>query len=142
MAPIERAVERAGDAVVRLGYVPDLDLRALLGGADAFAYLPLAEGFGLPVAEALACGVPVVTSDRSSLPEVAGGAALLCDPTDPAAVANALARILDDPALRADLALRGLARAAELGPRQLALGTLAAYELALGTGTGAPRGAA
>jgi alpha-1,3-rhamnosyl/mannosyltransferase len=67
----------------------------------------------MPVLEAMACGVPVVCSDRTSLPEVAGGAALLVDPEDPAALADALRRVLEDAALRADLVARGLRRAAE-----------------------------
>ena len=77
-----------------------------------FAYPSLYEGFGLPVLEAMACGVPCVTSDVSSLPEVAGRAALTVDPRDAAALAAALARLVADRPLAAELAARGVERAA------------------------------
>lgn len=98
--------------IVRVGYVGDDDRRALLDGAALLAYPSLAEGFGLPVLEAMAAGVPVLTSDRSALPEVAGDDAILVDPLDVDAIAGGLARLLGDDALRADLARRGRARAA------------------------------
>ncbi len=112
-APIERRAGERGIAqrVHFLGYVPDADLPALMAGAFAFLFPSLYEGFGMPVLEAMACGAPVITSDSSSLPEVAGDAALLVDPLDPAAIAAAIQRLSDDPALRADLQRRGLARA-------------------------------
>jgi len=104
---------RAGAAGVRtLGYVDDGDLAALYAGCAAFAYPSLYEGFGLPVLEALAAGAPTVTSDRSSLPEVAGDAALLVDPTDTAALRAALERLLTEPELRGRLRARGKAQAA------------------------------
>ncbi|KAB8139618.1 glycosyltransferase family 4 protein [Chloroflexia bacterium SDU3-3] len=96
-----------------LGYVPDADVPALLTGAAAFAFPSLYEGFGMPVLEAMACGTPVLTSTTSSLPEVAGDAALLVDPRDTAAITAGLARLLGDAALRADLAARGMRRAAQ-----------------------------
>lgn len=98
--------------IVRVGYVGDDDRRALLDGAALLAYPSLAEGFGLPVLEAMAAGVPVLTSDRSALPEVAGDDAVLVDPFDVDAIAGGLARLLGDDALRTDLARRGRARAA------------------------------
>jgi glycosyltransferase involved in cell wall biosynthesis len=79
-------------AVERLGYVPERDLPALLAGAAALAMPSLYEGFGLPCVEAMACGTPVVASDRAALPEVCGGAALHADPLDPDAFAAALLR--------------------------------------------------
>lgn len=97
--------------VRRLGAVPEDDLVALYAAAVAFAYPSLAEGFGLPVLEAMACGTPVVTSSRSALPEVAGDAAVLVDPEDVGAIAAALARLVADGDLRADLSARGLRRA-------------------------------
>jgi alpha-1,3-rhamnosyl/mannosyltransferase len=100
--------------VVRLGYVPRPLLPALYAGADLFLFPSIYEGFGMPVAEAMACGAPVVTSNVSSLPEAAGGAALLVDPLDDAALAGAIESVLSDPARRADLVQRGLARAARL----------------------------
>ncbi|HEX9371605.1 MAG TPA: glycosyltransferase family 1 protein [Roseiflexaceae bacterium] len=111
---IERRAAELGvaDRVVFAGYVADDDLPALLSGALAFAFPSLYEGFGLPVLEAMACGAPVLASNTSSLPEVAGDAALLVDPDDTAAIAGGLARLAGDAALRADLRARGLARAA------------------------------
>ena len=83
------------------------DLAALYSLATVFAYPSLWEGFGLPVLEAMACGTPVLTSNVSSLPEVAGDAAVLVPPTDVDAIADGLRRLLEDAALRADLAERG-----------------------------------
>jgi glycosyltransferase involved in cell wall biosynthesis len=91
------------------GYVRDEDKAALLSGALAFVFPSLYEGFGLPVLEAQACGCPVLTSTTSSLPEVAGDAALLIDPADAAAITAGLQRIAVDRALRAALVERGLA---------------------------------
>lgn len=93
------------------GFVEETDLPALYSAADLFAFPSLYEGFGLPVLEAMACGVPVVCSCTSSLPEVAGEAALLLDPHDPAAWAGAMGRALADPALREGLRAAGLAHA-------------------------------
>ncbi|HEU4976918.1 MAG TPA: glycosyltransferase family 1 protein [Baekduia sp.] len=87
-----------GTAVRPLGHVDDALLPALYAGAAAFVLPSLHEGFGLTAVEALAAGTPVVASDRGALPEVCGDAAQLVDPTDPAAIADALERALDDPA--------------------------------------------
>lgn len=103
---------QAGERVVLTGYVGEREKVALLSGAEALVYPSLYEGFGLPVLEAMACGAPVVTSDVSALPEVAGEAALLVDPRDPTAIASAIERILREEDLRRDLVARGLARAA------------------------------
>jgi glycosyltransferase involved in cell wall biosynthesis len=94
-------------AVRALGRVPEALLPALYAGAAAFVLPSLHEGFGLPVLEAMACGVPVVASDRGALPETCGGAALLVDPTDHAALADAVQAAIGD----ADLAGAGIARA-------------------------------
>ncbi|MBM3188064.1 MAG: glycosyltransferase family 4 protein [Chloroflexi bacterium] len=102
---------RLAGRVVLPGYVPGEDLAPLLSGALAFVYPSLYEGFGLPVLEAMTCGTPVVCSSSSSLPEVAGDAALLFDPTDREALAQAMSRIQDDQVLREDLIARGLERA-------------------------------
>ena len=94
-----------------VGYVPQEDLPALISGASVFVLPSLYEGFGLPVLEAMACGTPVVCSNVSSLPEVAGDAALLVDPHDTGQLAQALSRVLDDAELGRELAQRGLRRA-------------------------------
>lgn len=90
-----------------LGYVPEADLPAITAGAAVFVYPSLYEGFGFPVAQAMAAGVPVVTSNVSSLPEVTAGAALLVDPRSPAEIRTALERLLSDPELRRRLASAG-----------------------------------
>jgi glycosyltransferase involved in cell wall biosynthesis len=103
---LARARSLAG-LVHLLDYVPDADLPGLYSGARAFAFPSLYEGFGFPVLEAIACGTPVVAANTSSLPELAGDAALLVDPTDVAALTSALRRLLLDASLRADLIARG-----------------------------------
>ncbi len=100
------------DELVFTGYVPDADLVALYNAADVFVYPSLFEGFGLPPLEAMACGTPVVTGNTSALPETVGEAALMVDPRDAEALAGALARLLGDAELRAELAARGIARVA------------------------------
>ncbi len=100
------------ESVRLLGFVSDEDLPALYRGASLFAFASLYEGFGLPVLEAMACGVPVVCSDASSLPEVAGDAALLVNPCAVDELAHAMSRVLREDSLRQGLADRGLAQAA------------------------------
>ena len=100
------------DRVVFPGFVADADLPALYSLASVFAYPSLYEGFGLPVLEAMACGTPVVCSNASSLPEVAGDAALLVDPTDVDALARALDQALNDQPLRQAMRIRGQSQAA------------------------------
>ena len=90
-----------------LGFVPDETLAALYRMASVFVFPSLYEGFGLPPLEAMAAGAPVVTSNVSSLPEVVGDAALLIDPLNPQAIADAIVRVLTDDSLRADLIRRG-----------------------------------
>jgi alpha-1,3-rhamnosyl/mannosyltransferase len=94
-----------------LGYVPEQDLPALTAGATVFLYPSLYEGFGFPVAQAMAAGVPVLTSNLSSLPEITGGAALLVDPHSIAEIRTALDRLLTSPATRAQLAQAGRVQA-------------------------------
>lgn len=119
----------------RVRFLPPVDRPALVrlyAGAVALCHPSLMEGFGNPLAEAMACGCPVVTSDRSAMPEVTGGAALLVDPRDPAAIAAALRRIATEPALADDLRARGLARAQALSWRAFAQANVAIYRELLG----------
>jgi glycosyltransferase involved in cell wall biosynthesis len=115
-------------------WVADEDLNALYSCAACFALPSLIEGFGLPVLEAMAHGTPVACSDRWSLPEVAGDAALLFDPDDQAAVTGALRRLLEDRELAQQLGRRGVERAREFTWERTARGTLAAYQRALSRG--------
>jgi glycosyltransferase involved in cell wall biosynthesis len=114
-APIYRAVGdlHLTERVHFIGFARDDDLPALYSEAVCLAYPSLYEGIGLPVLEAMACGIPVVASNISSMPEVAGEAALLIDPYDVAALAEALRRLLTDEALRADLVSRGFRQVAD-----------------------------
>jgi glycosyltransferase involved in cell wall biosynthesis len=122
------------DDVRILGWVPQAELEALYAAATCLVFPSLYEGFGLPVLEAMARGLPVASSDRSSLPEVAGDAALLFDPEDTTAMAAAIERLLADPAERARLAAAGREQAARFTWRACAEATVASYERALAAG--------
>jgi glycosyltransferase involved in cell wall biosynthesis len=108
-------------------WVSDADLEALYARATAFVLASRREGFGLPVLEAMIRGVPVGCSNRASLPEVTGDAALLFDPDDQNAVDIAVSRLLGDPALRADLATRGRKRAMQFTWERTAQATIDSY---------------
>jgi glycosyltransferase involved in cell wall biosynthesis len=114
--------------VIFTDYVPDVDLPVLYGCATALAFPSRYEGFGLTVLEAMACGTPVICSNSSSLPEVAGDAAVLLPPDQPAEWASALQRVLGDETLRHALSTSGLARAAQFSWDTTARQTLAVYE--------------
>ena len=130
---IRRQVKERGiEGRVRfLGYVRREELPGLYGGATAFVYPSLLEGFGMPVVEAMACGTPVVTSNNSALKEVAGGAAVLVDPFDVDDMAQRLRELAESPELRTTLAGRGLRRAAEFSWTKTAALTLDAYREAI-----------
>lgn len=114
---------------VRLpGYIAGTDLPALYSGASVFVLPSLAEGFGIPLLEAMACGVPVVASNATALPEVYGDAAFGFDPSSTEALAAALERVLNDEALRAELVGRGLKRAARFSWEEAARKTLGVLE--------------
>ncbi|HEY7476772.1 MAG TPA: glycosyltransferase family 1 protein [Actinomycetota bacterium] len=121
-----------GGRVRRLGRIPRPALDALLGRAAALTFPSRHEGYGLPVAEAMALGCPVLASDAGALPEVLGDAGVLLDPDDDGAWAEAMLRILDDTALRADLVERGRRRAAALTPAETARRAVVAYRRAAG----------
>jgi glycosyltransferase involved in cell wall biosynthesis len=110
----KRALDAAEtDGVISLGYVSDDDLAALYTRATALVFASLYEGFGIPILEAMSAGCPVITSDSGAMSEVAGDAALLVDPYDTDAIADAIGRIVEDDGLARDLASRGEKRAAE-----------------------------
>jgi len=115
------------DRVQFLGYVKEEHLPVLYSAATAFAFPSLYEGFGLCVIEAMACGTPVLTSSISATAEVAGDAALLVDPVSVGAIRDGLGQMLVDARQRADLSIRGLARAAEFSWRRAADETHAVY---------------
>lgn len=131
--PVEDILQKLqiGDKVHLTGPLTDKDLPALYNGAALFVFPSLYEGFGLPVLEAMACGTPVLTSNVSSLPEVAGDAAVLVDPTDVEAIAAAMRRVLQDQALAAALSAKGLARAQQFTWERTARETIKVYEKVL-----------
>ena len=124
------AVRRHAALVRTLGYVQDEDLRALYRRATVFAFPSLGEGFGLPVLEAMAAGTAVLTSNRSSLPEVGGTAARYADPLDTESIRAGLEGLLEDPDARARLAAAGRERAAGFSWERTARETLAVVEAA------------
>ena len=121
-----------GKSVVPLGYLPEGDVARLLARAEALVYPSLYEGFGLPILEAMAAGAPVITSGVTSMPEVAGGAALLVDPTDAGAIADAMRTCYLNEAVKSELRARGRRRAAAFTWDETARGVLATYRRALG----------
>ncbi len=114
--------------VVFTGYVPAADVPVLLAGAEALVFPSLDEGFGLPLVEAMACGCPVVSSNIAAIPEVIGDAGILVDPRSESELHQALDRVVCDPALRAELRRRGLARAGRFSWESAARATLEVFE--------------
>ena len=127
-----RAAERnaLGNDLAFTGYVAERDLPGLYSGALCFVYPSFFEGFGLPVVEAMQCGVPVIAGNRTSLPEVVGSAGLLFDPFDTQALVKALMRVIDDSEYRATLRSKGLERAKQFNWKTTAQLTLGVYERA------------
>jgi glycosyltransferase involved in cell wall biosynthesis len=130
---LERQLKKAGvrDRVKLLGWVDDATLDGLYRAADCFVFPSLAEGFGLPVLEAMLRGTPVACSNATSLPEVAGDAALLFDPLDVDSIAVSIRRILEDPALAERLRVAGLERAKRFSWEETARRTLECYRKVL-----------
>lgn len=120
-----------GREVIVTGRVSGEEKALLYSAATAFVFPSLYEGFGIPVLEAMACGAPVITSNASSLPEVAGDAALLVDPSDAGAMAGAMVKLMNDAGLRQDMRIRGLRRAAQFNWDDSAARTLEVYRQVL-----------
>jgi glycosyltransferase involved in cell wall biosynthesis len=122
---------KAKEEIIFTGYVPTEEIPVLYSAARIFVYPSLYEGFGLPPLEAMACGVPVLTSLVSSLPEVVGDSALLVDPYSVEEIANGIERLLSDEKLRLSLREKGLRKASTFSWRRTAELTLAVYRDAL-----------
>jgi glycosyltransferase involved in cell wall biosynthesis len=113
--------------IILTGYVVNTDLPAIYSQCEIFLYPSLRESFGIPMLEAMACGVPVITSNTSSMPEVAGDAAILIDPFNPAEITDAMMQILEDKELRSNLIKKGLIRAAAFSWKAMAQNVLEIY---------------
>jgi glycosyltransferase involved in cell wall biosynthesis len=120
--------ESFGERVKILGFIDNAQLARLYQAASVFLFPSFEEGFGIPVLEAMAHGVPVVTSNVSSMPEVGGEAVLYVDPHNPAEIAEKVRQAVEDPKLRESLIQKGLERAREFTWRRTAEGTLAVYD--------------
>jgi len=125
-----RALEKTGlkERVILTGYVPESDLPPLYSGALCLVYPSFFEGFGLPPLEAMQCGTPVIIGNKTSLPEVVGDAAISVDPFDLHAIARALEDVVNKPALREELRVKGFARARMFNWEETARRTLKVYE--------------
>ena len=126
---LSRRIERRGlqKEVIFAGYVPEEDLPYLYNGAELFVFPSIYEGFGLPVLEAMACGVPVVTSRSSSLPEIVGDAGKLVNPWEARDIAQGIEEVLTEPGLKRSLIEKGLNRARGFSWLRTAAETLAVY---------------
>jgi glycosyltransferase involved in cell wall biosynthesis len=126
---LQRIIANLGieERVVFTGHVNDDDLPGLISGAELFVYPSLYEGFGLPILEAMACGTPVVTSNLSSMPEIAGDAAVLVSPHDVEQIADAVEQVLSSTDLQASLIEKGFLRASSFSFERMARETLAVY---------------
>jgi len=130
---LERLLDEIGNyglisRIILTGYVANTDLPAIYSQCNAFLYPSLRESFGIPILEAMACGVPVITSNTSSMPEVAGDAALIIDPFKPEEITAAMTRIIADTNLRKELTGRGINRAAGFSWRSMAEQVLDLYK--------------
>lgn len=123
-----RQYPKAAQHIHWTGFIPDEALPALYSGALGFCFLSQYEGFGLPVLEAMQCGTPVLSSNRASLPEVVGSAAILVDPADKTAIQKGLAQLVEDAELRKKLKAAGLERAKLFSWRKTASGLIKTYE--------------
>jgi len=113
--------------VIFTGFVPDGELPYIYNGADLFVYLSLFEGFGIPPLEAMVCGVPVICSDATSLPEVVGDAGILVNPMDQEGVEKAILNVLGSPSLRREMQEKGFLQAKKFSWERTARETLEVY---------------
>jgi len=129
-----QTIEDAGvkDSVILTGYVPTTDLPALYTGALFFVYPSYFEGFGIPPLEAMKCGAPVLTGNRTSIPAVVGEAALMVDPFDVESIAAGLRKLIEDSDFRRKLSVKGLTHAQRFSWQKTAASTLAVYRRACG----------
>jgi glycosyltransferase involved in cell wall biosynthesis len=123
-------IDRLGldDSVTWIGYIDEEDKPAVYRGASAFIFVSRQEGFGLPVLEAMACGVPVIASDKSALPEVVGNAAFALDPDDARQIGGSIIAAMTQDELAAEMREKGLAQAAQFSWEQTATETLMIYD--------------
>jgi glycosyltransferase involved in cell wall biosynthesis len=129
---LEKLLEEIGDKtlinrIVLTGYVVNTDLPAIYCQCKVFLYPSLRESFGIPMLEAMACGVPVITSNTSSMPEVAGSAAFIIDPFKPEEITAAIIRLTDEVALRNELISKGFEQAAKFSWKAMAQRVLEIY---------------
>jgi glycosyltransferase involved in cell wall biosynthesis len=132
--PIQEEIDKEpayAKRVLRAGGISDEDLVCLYSACEAFVFPSISEGFGLPVLEAMQCGAPVICSDTSSLPRVAGDAAILIDPTDEVALAESISRLLSNPASRRELSEASIQRARKFSWESSAETVAKAYGMAL-----------
>lgn len=130
---VQQVIDSLGlqNQVIWTGHLPDREMNILLSGATVFAYPSLYEGFGIPLLEAMQCDVPILTSQISSLPEIAGDAALFVEPTDVAAIGAGLRRLLEDAALRAALVEHGRIQRTRFSYRAMAEQYVELYQAAI-----------
>lgn len=124
----EQKIEWLRDYIVVSGYIPNKDLPAIYSGAKAFLYTSLRESFGIPILEAMACGTPVITSDTSAIPEIAGTGAILVNPLIPEEIAHRILRLEQDDSFRAAQIKYGLERVQLFSWKNTALNLLEIYK--------------
>jgi glycosyltransferase involved in cell wall biosynthesis len=117
--------------IIVTGYVDDADLASLYSGALAFVYPSFYEGFGLPALEAMQCGIPVITSNTSSFPEVVGDAGIMLDPTDSGALCQGILKLYRNSSVRESMSQKGIERAKMFGWEKCAQDVISAYRIAL-----------
>jgi glycosyltransferase involved in cell wall biosynthesis len=106
--------------IIMLGYVPNSELPSIINLCELVLYPSLRESFGIPILEGMACGVPVITSNTSSMPEIAGDAAILINPENPQEIADAISKVLNNSSLKSELSEKGIQRSAMFSWRSMA----------------------